>query len=87
MGRRIATGWRSTRLFELLPQKRIVQAFEFASPDPAFAGTMTMRWALEPTEDGTLVTVAAENVPAGIDQADHEDGMRSSLAKLAAYVE
>lgn len=34
------------RFVDLVPQERIVQAFEFASSDPAFAGTMTMRWVL-----------------------------------------
>ncbi len=72
---------------ELVPQQRIVQAFEFDSPDPAFAGTMTMRWVLEATEGGTAVMVVAENVPTGISPEDHEAGMKSSLAHLAAYVE
>lgn len=75
------------RFVELVPPQRIVQAFEFDSPDPAFAGTMTMRWALDASVGGTVVTVTAENVPAGISQADHEKGMASSLANLAAYVE
>ncbi len=75
------------RFVELVPQQRIVQAFEFDSPDPAFAGTMTMRWVLSAAGGGTSVTVTAENVPPGISQADHEIGMNSSLANLAAYVE
>ncbi|WP_175687355.1 SRPBCC family protein [Burkholderia multivorans] len=75
------------RFVDLAPQERIVQAFEFASPDPAFAGTMTMRWMLEAAAGGTAVTVIAENVPPGISQADHEMGMNSSLAHLAVYVE
>ena len=72
---------------ELVPQQRIVQAFEFDSSDPAFAGTMTMHWVLEATAGGTVVTVVADDVPPGISQADHETGMSSSLAHLAAYVE
>ncbi|AIV47766.1 hypothetical protein X899_2948 [Burkholderia pseudomallei TSV 25] len=72
---------------ELVPQQRIVQAFEFDSPDPAFAGTMTMRWDLEAVSGDTVVTVVAENVPPGISHADHEVGMNSSLAHLATYVE
>ena len=75
------------RFVELVPPQRIVQAFEFDSPDPAFAGTMTMRWALDAAVGGTMVTVTAENVPSGISQADHQKGMASSLANLAAYVE
>ena len=72
---------------ELVPQQRIVQAFEFDSSDPAFVGTMTMRWVLAAAASGTNVTVTAENVPPGISQADHEIGLNSSLANLAAYVE
>lgn len=75
------------RFVELEPRQRIVQAFEFDSPDPAFAGTMTMRWELEAAAGGTAVTVVAENVPPGISPADHEVGMNSSLANLARYVE
>lgn len=75
------------RFVELVPPQRIVQAFEFDSPDPAFTGTMTMRWALDASVGGTVVTVTAENVPPGISPADHEKGMASSLANLAAYVE
>lgn len=75
------------RFVELVPKQRIVQAFEFDSPDPAFAGTMTMRWVLSAAVDGTSVTVTAENVPPCISQADHEIGMNSSHANLAAYVE
>lgn len=60
---------------------------EFVSSDSAFAGTMTMRWVLEATADGTFVTLKAENVPASIRQADHDAGMNSSLANLAACVE
>ena len=75
------------RFVELVPRQRIVQAFEFDAPDPAFAGTMAMRWELEAVEGGTVVTVIAEDVPAGISPADHEVGMHSSLAHLAAYVE
>ncbi|AOJ04065.1 MULTISPECIES: SRPBCC family protein [Burkholderia] len=75
------------RFVDLVPQERVVQIFEFASDDPAFAGTMTMTWVLTAAADGTIVTVTAENVPPGIGQADHEIGMSSSLTNLAAYVE
>lgn len=77
------------RFVDLVPRQHIVQAIEFASADPAFAfaGTMTMTWTLEAVAGGTRVTVLAENVPAGISPSDHEIGMNSSLANLAAYVE
>ncbi len=69
------------RFVERVPQQRIVQAFEFDSPDPVFAGAMTMRWELEEAAGGTAVTVVAENVPPGISQTDHETGMNSSLTQ------
>jgi len=75
------------RFVDLVPRELVAQAFEFASADPAFAGTMTMTWTLQAVADGTIVTVMAEDVPSGIDREDHEAGMRSSLAHLAAYVE
>lgn len=75
------------RFVEMEPNSRIVQEVDFMSDDPAFAGTMTDTWTLAPTPDGTLVTITAENVPAGISAEDHADGMASSLLNLAAYLE
>ena len=64
---------------------RIVQSVEFDSSDAAFAGEMLLTWSFEPTPRGTNVSVTAENVPAGISQADHDAGLRSSLANLARF--
>ena len=69
---------------ELTPPERLVQRAVFESDDPAFAGTMTMTWHLAATGAGTEVTVTATDVPSGIDQADHQAGIASSLANLAA---
>jgi len=75
------------RFMELVPNERVVQCFEFKSDDPAYAGTMTMTWALTPIAGGTQVTITCENVPEGIRPEDHIEGMRSTLANLAAYIE
>ncbi|MFY7067027.1 SRPBCC family protein [Nocardiopsis changdeensis] len=72
---------------DLVPGERVVQKAVFDSDDPAFAGTMTMTWALAPDGGGTVVTVAAEDVPPGISAEDHAAGLASSLAQLAAFVE
>ncbi|MER5550898.1 SRPBCC family protein [Streptomyces sp. NPDC002793] len=72
---------------ELVPPERVVQRAVFVSDDPSFAGTMTMTWHLAAAGDGTEVTVTATDVPPGIDRADHETGIASSLANLASYVE
>ncbi|OUS94432.1 SRPBCC family protein [Rhodococcus sp. NCIMB 12038] len=72
---------------DLVPAERVVQQAVFEADDPSFAGTMTMTWHLTATGDRTEVTVTATDVPPGIDQADHEAGIASSLANLASYVE
>jgi uncharacterized protein YndB with AHSA1/START domain len=72
---------------DLVSNQLVRQRFTFSSEDPAFAGAMVMTWTLTPAIGGTRVTVAAENVPVGISQHDHEVGMASSLTNLARYVE
>jgi uncharacterized protein YndB with AHSA1/START domain len=74
------------RFVALEPGRRMVQTGIFESEDPAFAGEMTIAWTLDPATDGTLVTVAATNVPAGISKADHDAGLRSSLDNLARFL-
>jgi uncharacterized protein YndB with AHSA1/START domain len=75
------------RFLELHKDRSVRQAFVFESDEPALAGTMTMTWELRPAAGGTTVEVLAENVPAGISEADHRVGMESSLANLARLVE
>jgi uncharacterized protein YndB with AHSA1/START domain len=75
------------RFVELTPGVRVVQAVDFVSEDPSFSGTMTMTWAISRTDGGSLVTITAEDVPAGISPEDHAAGLSSSLQNLAAYVE
>src|SRR5699024_3088256 len=58
----------------------------FESEDPTFSGIMRMIWTFQSEENGTLVTVRAENVPEGIRPEDHEAGLNSSLENLAAFV-
>lgn len=72
---------------ELVPGRRIVQRVSFQSDDPAFAGAMTMTWRLTPVPDGTEVAIICENVPPGIRAEDHDAGLRSTLANLAAFTE
>lgn len=73
-------------IVDLDPGRSVVQRVVFAADDPAFAGTMTMTWTVEPTAGGTLVTVRATDVPSGVSPQDHAVGMASSLAHLDAYV-
>jgi uncharacterized protein YndB with AHSA1/START domain len=76
-----------TRFVDVVPNERVVQEVAFVSSDPAFAGTMTMTWAVTAVEGGTRVDITADDVPDGISPEEHEVGLRSSLAQLAAYVE
>jgi uncharacterized protein YndB with AHSA1/START domain len=75
------------RFVELSPGRRVVEAVDFDSDDPAFAGTMTMTWELAPADGGVRVSVRADDVPDGISETDHLTGMSSSLANLARFVE
>lgn len=75
------------RFVEIAPGERLVQAVDFVSDDPAFAGTMTMTWAVTAVDGGSRVDVTAEGVPDGISAEDHAAGLASSLANLAAYLE
>jgi len=75
------------RFVDIVPGERVVQAVDFVSDDPNYAGTMTMTWVVTSVGAGTRVDVVAENVPDGISAEDHAAGLASSLAKLAAYVE
>lgn len=74
------------RFVEIVPGVRVVQAVEFESDDPAYAGTMRMTWTLEPVEGGTRVEIRAEDVPPGISAEDHAAGLASSLRNLADYL-
>jgi uncharacterized protein YndB with AHSA1/START domain len=75
------------RFVEITPGVRVVQTVDFVADDPAYAGTMTMTWALTAVDGGTRVEIRADDVPAGISAEDHAAGLASSLANLAAYLE
>lgn len=74
------------RFVDIVPGVRVVQAVEFVSDDPAYAGTMTMTWAIDGVEGGTRVEIRADGVPDGISAEDHAVGLASSLANLDAYL-
>jgi uncharacterized protein YndB with AHSA1/START domain len=75
------------RFVDVVPNVRVVQAVDFVSDDPAFAGTMTMTWELSADHTGTRVEIRADDVPSGIAPEAHAAGMQSSLANLATFVE
>ncbi|QKG19811.1 protein of unknown function DUF1486 [Actinomadura verrucosospora] len=75
------------RFVEIVPGERVVQAVDFVSDDPAFAGTMTMTWEVTAAEGGSRVDIRADDVPAGISAEDHATGLASSLDNLASHLE
>ncbi|MEU2304097.1 SRPBCC family protein [Streptomyces misionensis] len=75
------------RFVDIVPGAQVVQAVDFVSDDPAFAGTMTMTWEVTAVEAGARVDIVAEDVPDGISAEDHAAGLASSLTNLAAYLE
>jgi uncharacterized protein YndB with AHSA1/START domain len=75
------------RFVDVVPGVRVVQAADFVSDDPAYAGTMTMTWEVTAVDGGTRVDIRADDVPPGISAEDHAAGLASSLANLAAYLE
>ncbi len=75
------------RYVDIVPDHRVVQAVDFVSDDPAFAGTMTMTWEVTAVEGGTRIDIVADDVPDGISADDHAAGLASSLANLAEHLE
>jgi uncharacterized protein YndB with AHSA1/START domain len=73
------------RFVDIVPGVQVVQAADFVSDDPAFAGTMTMTWEVTAVQAGTRVDIVAEDVPDGISAEDHAAGLASSLTNLAVY--
>ncbi|MFB9907778.1 SRPBCC family protein [Allokutzneria oryzae] len=74
------------RFVDIVPGVRVVQAVEFVSDDPSYAGTMTMTWEVTAVDTGTRVEIRADDVPDGISAEDHAAGLASSLSNLAAYL-
>lgn len=75
------------RFITLEPGKRVVEAVEFETPDPALQGEMTITITLADADGGTDLVAVHEGLPPGLSPADNETGWRMSLAKLAALVE
>jgi uncharacterized protein YndB with AHSA1/START domain len=75
------------RFVDIVPGVRVVQAVDFVSDDPAYAGTMTMTWEVTGVDGGTRVDITADDVPDAISPEDHAAGLNSSLANLAGYLQ
>jgi uncharacterized protein YndB with AHSA1/START domain len=77
----------NVRFVDLQPARRILEAVTFDSPDPAFAGEMTIDITFAPAPGGTEVTFAFANLPRGVRPEDNDAGTRLSLDQLARRFE
>lgn len=75
------------RFLQIAPPTWLVEEVTFDSGDPAFAEPMTITTTLTPVSAGTRVSMALTNVSDVVDKADHQQGIESSLANLAAFTE
>jgi hypothetical protein len=83
-----AASTRTSRVIKA-PREALYRAFT----DPAALavwlapGEMTMVVTFEERDGGTEVTIVFERIPSGIRPEDNDAGCRSSLEKLARYLE
>ena len=75
------------RFMKLVKNEQVVEVVEFETADPALRGEMTITITLADADGGTDVLAAHGGLPRGLSSADNEVGWRSSLAKLAEFVE
>ncbi|UWM83607.1 SRPBCC family protein [Rhizobium sp. SRDI969] len=74
------------RFARLVPDENIVWATVFESENEDYSGEMTVSTTLSPADGGTDVTMVCDNIPSGIRLEDNEEGCRSTLDNLAAFV-
>ena len=72
---------------KLVPNRQLVEVFEFETTDPELRGEMTMTTTLADADGGTDFLVVHEGIPRGVPLIDNEVGTRMSLANLATLVE
>jgi uncharacterized protein YndB with AHSA1/START domain len=71
----------------LVPDRQVVEVFEFETADPVLGRPMTLTTTLTDADGGTEVLVVHDGIPASVPPADNETGTRMALANLAALVE
>jgi hypothetical protein len=72
---------------KLVRDRQLVEVVEFETADPALRGEMTITFTLADADGGTEIVAVHDDLPPGLSPADNEAGWRSSLARLAAFVE
>ena len=77
----------AVRFLAIEPGRRILEAVTFETPDPAFAGAMTIEITFVPLAGGTEVTFLCRDLPPGLRPEDNDAGARLSLEQLARRCE
>lgn len=77
----------TSKYVALNPPYKLIEVITFETDNPDFSGEMIMEVMPEPIAENTCVTFQFNNIPNGIRPEDNEEGTRSSLEKLAKYVE
>lgn len=72
---------------ELVPFSKIVHTDKFESDDPTMQGEMRVTITLTPKDDGTLIEIVQEGIPAGPASSGAPYGWAQSFEKLAQLVE
>jgi uncharacterized protein YndB with AHSA1/START domain len=75
------------RFVELVPARKIVEAVNFVTDDPALQGEMTIAVTFDKVPGGTEVTFTCTDLPRGLRPEDNEEGARLSLEQLARRFE
>jgi uncharacterized protein YndB with AHSA1/START domain len=74
-----------SRFVDVVPGVRVVQQVDFEANDPSFAGTMTMTWEVSSVDGGTLVQIAADDVPDGISAEDHARRVKHGVKRTTTH--
>lgn len=75
------------RFVKVVTHEQVVEVVEFETTDPTLRGEMTITITLADADGGTDVLAVHERLPRGLSTTDNQAAWRSSLAKLAAFVE
>jgi uncharacterized Fe-S cluster protein YjdI len=75
------------RFVKLVENEQVVEVVEFETADPGLRGEMTITITLADADGGTDILAVHDDLPPSLSTTDNEAGWRSSLAKLAAFVE
>jgi uncharacterized protein YndB with AHSA1/START domain len=75
------------RFVELARPRKIVEAIDFVTDDPALKGEMTMTATFKKVRGGAEATLVFENLPPGLQPQDNDAGARLSLDQLARRFE